>query len=211
MPKTTFNQQISDVIKSQSTSIDELKAIEPIMMENCKSAIRSFYNYYFATLVLIILWFLVNNSIISEIKIFDVNITNTAILILAIPCLSVIAYYLTITYMAFNQLIDAGLKLIHRRLYPNIGETPLLELLIYPSFIELESVKVRLKDGLLSGLGFLLIAIGFAFTPILLNAIICYKLIMLYHNSWLIIIPIILSLIVLKTFLDIIFYIKQVQ
>jgi len=211
MKKTTFNQQISTAINNEATSLEELKAIEPIMMENCKSAIRSFYNFYFATLVLIILWFLVNNSIVSEIKVFEVNIANRTILTIALPCLAVVSYYMTISYMAFNQLIDAGLKLIHKRLYPNIGETPLLELLIYPSFIELESIKVRLKDGCLSGLGFLLIAVGFIFTPIILNIIICFKLIMIYYTNWLWFVPIILSLFVLKTFFDIIFYIRQVQ
>ncbi|MEL1247435.1 hypothetical protein [Flavobacterium helocola] len=157
MEYPNFNKQLLNTLENGKTTIEELKAIEPIMIENCKSSIKLMYNYYFATIVLAILWFLIDKSIVSEVKILDVTVNNKQILLLSIPFLSIICYYFTISYMAFNQLIDAGLKLIQSKLYPNISEGSIMELLIYPSLIELESIKVRLSnDSLWSNLGFIL-------------------------------------------------------
>ena len=211
MKKSTFNKQISTVIFNENTPLEELRSIEPAMIENCKSAIKAFHNFYFLSLVLMILWFLIRNSLVSEIKLFDISISNRTILIIAIPFVSVISYYLTITYMAFNQLIDAGLKSIQKRLYPTISKTPLIALLTYPSFIELESIKMRLSEGTLSRIGFLLVALSFLFAPIFLNGLICILLMMELYARWLILFPVAFLLVIIKTFINILFYIKQVQ
>jgi len=209
MEYPNFNKQLLNTLENGKTTIEELKAIEPIMIENCKSSIKLMYNYYFATIVLAILWFLIDKSIVSEVKILDVTVNNKQILLLSIPFLSIICYYFTISYMAFNQLIDAGLKLIQRKLYPNISEGSIMELLIYPSLIELESIKVRLSnDSLWSNLGFIFISFLFLFTPLILNGVICWSL---FFNTWTpIFFPIIYILIMGKIILNIIFYIRQV-
>lgn len=212
MKSLNFNQQVIKTIQNEKTSIEELKSIEPILIENCKSSVRLFYNYYFFTFLIIIIWFLINNSIISEVKVFDVTINNRKILLLSLPFISTATYYITISYLAFNQLIDAGLKEIQRKIYPSIGESSLLELMIYPSLIELESIKVRLSnDSFISTLGFIIISLSFIFLPIVLNSIICYNLLIMLRSTYLIIFPIIYSLIILKTIKNFIFYFKQVQ
>jgi hypothetical protein len=209
MEYPNFNKQILNTLENGKTTVDELKAIEPIMIENCKSSIKLMYSYYFATIVLAILWFLVDKSIVTEVNVLDVAINNKQILLLSIPFLSITCYYFTISYMAFNQLIDAGLKQIQRKLYPNISESSMMELLIYPSLIELESIKVRLSnDSLLSNLGFIFISFLFLFAPLILNGVICWNLL---FNTWTpIIFPIIYILIIGKIVSNVMFYIKQV-
>ncbi|MFT6638746.1 MAG: hypothetical protein ACJAYP_001332 [Flavobacterium sp.] len=205
-----FNSQIFNTIENGKTTIEELKAIEPILIENCKSSIKQMYNYYFITIVLIIIWFLIDNSIISEINLFNVDVKNKDVLSIGIPFLSIVCYYFTITYMAFNQLIDAGLKQIQKQIYPNIGDSSMMELLIYPSLIELENIKVRLSnDSLLSTIGFIIVSCLFLFLPIIVNGIICYKL--LVSESVSIWFPLFYFLILIKIFLNIVFYIRQVR
>lgn len=207
---SNFNTQVYNTVNNAKTTFEELKAIEPILIENCKTSSKQTYNFYFITLVLILIWFLVDTSIITKIKLFDADISNHEVLIVGIPFLSIISFYLTITYLAFNQLIDTGLKEIQKKLYPNIGESAILELTIYPSLIELESIKMRLSnDSFLNTVGFLFVAFVFIFLPVGLNGIICYKLFMNdMVSSWF---PIIYSLILIKIILNIIFYIRQVQ
>jgi len=210
MKNTNFNTQISNTINNEKTTIDELKAIEPILLENCKASVKQMYLYYFITLVLMVIWFLVDNIIITEIKLFDVTLNNRKILLIGVPFLSIICYYFSITYMAFNQLIDTGLKQIQQKIYPNISQSLILELTIFPSLIELESIKMRLSnDSVLSSTGFIFIAVLFMFFPLIINGIICYKL---FNNDcvsfWF---PLIFSLILLKIFSNIIFYFRQVQ
>lgn len=210
MKNTNFNTQISNTINNEKTTIDELKAIEPILLENCKASVKQMYLYYFITLVLMVIWFLVDNVIITEIKLFEVTLNNRKILLIGVPFLSIICYYFSITYMAFNQLIDAGLKQIQQKIYPNISQSSILELTIFPSLIELESIKMRLSnDSVLSSTGFIFIAVLFMFFPLIINGIICYKL---FNNDcvsfWF---PLIFSLILLKIFSNIIFYFRQVQ
>ncbi len=210
MKKPNFNTQVSNTINNGETTTEELKAIEPILLENCKTSIKQMYTYYFISLVLIFIWFLVDNSIITEIKLFDVNLNNKQILTIGIPFLAIVCYYFSITYMAFNQLIDAGLKQIQRKLYPNISKSSLLELTIFPSLIELESIKMRLSnESFLSTTGFILISLLFMFLPLAINGIICYKLFI--NNSVSSCFPIIYSLILVKIFCNIIFYFRQVQ
>lgn len=210
MKRPNFNTQVSNTINNGKTTLEELRAIEPILMENCKTSIKQMYTYYFITLVLIFIWFLVDNSIVTEIKLFDVNLSNKKILICGIPFLAIVCYYFSITYMAFNQLIDAGLKQVQEKIYPNIGKSSLLELTIFPSLIELESVKMRLSDeSLLSTTGFLFISILFIFFPLVINSVICYRLfINEYVSFWF---PLIYSLILVKIFYNIIFFFRQVQ
>lgn len=212
MQKPNFNNQILTIINNPETSIDDLKAIEPIMRENCNSSIKQFYNYYLFTIILIIIWFLINNSVISEVKLFDMQINNVKILLLTIPLISILCYYLTISYLAFNQIIDAGLKKINEKIYPSISKTSLLELIVYPSFIELESIKVRLSnESFMSTMGFLFISLVLIFFPIIANSWICIILIKMYYNSWLILLPIFYSLIIYKIIKNLVFYFKQVQ
>lgn len=210
MKNPNFNTQLNNTINNGKTTIDELKAIEPILIENCKSSVKQMYTYYFITLVLMIIWFLIDNAIITEIKLFDVNLNNRKFLIIGIPFLSVICYYFSITYMAFNQLIDAGLKQIQQEIYPNISQSSILELTIFPSLIELESIKMRLSnDSFLSTTGFIFISVLFIFLPLIVNGIICYKLCYTdFVSFWF---PLIYSLILLKIFCNVIFYFRQVQ
>jgi len=210
MKNPNFNTQVFNTVNNGKTTIDELKAIEPILIENCKASIKQMYLYYFITLVLMIIWFLIDNAIITEVKLFDVNLNNRKILLIGVPFLSVICYYFTITYMAFNQLIDAGLKQIQQKIYPNIAQSSILELTIFPSLIELESIKMRLSnDTFISTTGFIFISLLFMFLPLIINGIICYNL---FNNDcvsfWF---PLIFSLILLKVFFNIIFYFRQVQ
>lgn len=210
MKQTNFNKQISNALQIGNITNEELKAIEPIVIENCKSSIKLMYNYYFVTIVLVILWFLVYNSIVSEVKLFDVSVKNKQILLLSIPFLSIVCYYFTISYLAFNQLTDAGLKQIQKRIYPNISECSILELVIYPSIIELESIKVRLSnDSGWSTFGFLIVSFLFLFLPIIMNGIICWNLIFNVNTS--IFFPFIYILILVKIVSNIVFYFKQVQ
>ncbi|MHC0443420.1 hypothetical protein [Flavobacterium sp. 3-210] len=212
MKQPNFNSQIINTINNRKTTIEELKAIEPILIENCKTSIKLMYNYYFITLVLIIIWFLIDNSIISEVKVLDLSINNRQILILSIPFLAIVSNYITVSYMAFNQLIDAGLKEIQSKIYPNISSGSMLELLIYPSLIELESIKMRLSNNsLISGFGFILIAVTFMLLPIVLNGIICYKLFAFLLNSRYILLPIVYILILFKIISNLFFYFKQFQ
>jgi hypothetical protein len=212
MGQPNFNSQIINTINNEKTTIEELKAIEPILIENCKTSIKLMYSYYFITLVFTTIWFLIDNSIISEVKVLDVSINNRKILMIAIPFISIASNYITISYMAFNQLIDAGLKEIQRKIYPNISNGSILELLIYPSLIELESIKMRLSNNsLLSNLGFILISITFLFLPIILNVIICYNLYFNFKNSFYILFPILYFLILFKIISNVIFYFRQVQ
>ena len=210
MKYPSFNDQVFNTINNEETTLEELKAIEPILIENCKSSIKQMYTYYFVTLILIITWFLIDNSIIKEIKIFEVNLNDEKTLKVGIPFLSITCYYFTITYMAFNQLIDTGLKQIQNKIYPNLSKSSILELTIYPSLIELESIKLRLSNNsFTSTIGFLLIVFAFIFIPIVLNGIICYKL---YTNDSISIwFPIIYSLVLIKIVLNFIFYFRQVQ
>lgn len=210
MKNPNFNTQVSNTINNVETTLDELKAIEPILIENCKSSVKQMYTYYFITLVLMFIWFLVDSAIITEIKLFDVNLNNRKILIIGIPFLSVVCYYFSITYMAFNQLIDAGLKQIQQKIYPNIGQSSLLELTIFPSLIELESIKVRLSNrSFISTAGFIFISISFMLLPLVVNGIICYRL---FSNDfvsfWF---PFVYTLILIKIFCNVIFYFRQVQ
>ncbi len=209
MKQPNFNKQLLNTIENEKTTLEELQAIEPILLENCKSSIKQMYNYYFFTIVLCFIWFLVDNSIISKIELLNINLDNKKLLLIGIPFLSISCYYFTITYMAFNQLIDAGLKQIHRKIYKNIGESSIMELVIYPSLIELEGIKVRLSnDNWRSSLGFIFISIIFIFLPILLNGFICYKLFTeIAISIWF---PIVYTLILLKIISNIIFYIRQV-
>jgi hypothetical protein len=210
MKYPNFNTQVFNTINNGNTTLEELKAIEPMLIENCKSSIKQMYNYYFITLVLIIIWFLIDNSIITEIKFLDINLNNKEILTVGIPFLSVACYYFTITYMAFNQLIDVGLKQIQNKLYPNLGKSSVLELTIYPSLIELETIKMRLSnDSFVSTTGYIFVVFAFIFLPIVMNGIICYKLFI--NDSVSIWFPIIYSLILLKIVLNFVFYFRQVQ
>lgn len=210
MKRPNFNKQIINTLENGKTTNEELIAIEPIMIENCKSSIKLMYNYYFASIVLIILWFLIDNSIVSEVTLFDVNVKNKQILLLSIPFLSIVCYYFTISYLAYNQLIDAGLKQIHKKLYPNISESSILDLVIYPSLIELESIKVRLSnDSGWSTFGFLTVSFLFLFLPIIMNGIVCWNLI--FSIDTLIFFPIFYILILVKIVSNIVFYFKQVQ
>ncbi len=210
MKHPNFNTQVHNTINNGKTTLDELKAIEPILIENCKSSIKQMYTYYFICLVLMIIWFLVDNSIITEIKLFDVNLNNKKILIIGIPFLSVVCYYFSITYMAFNQLIDSGLKQIQQKIYPNISQSSILELTIFPSLIELESIKMRLSnDSFISTTGFIFISLLFMFLPFVINGMICYNLFI--NNSVSFWFPIIYLLILIKIFFNIIFYFRQVQ
>ena len=116
--------------------------------------------------------------------------------------------------MAFNQLIDAGLKQIQEKIYPNIGKSSILELTIFPSLIELESIKMRLSEEsllrtILSTTGFILISVLFIFLPLVINSVICYELFINEDVSfWY---PLIYSLILVKIFCNIIFFFCQVQ
>ena len=145
---------------------------------------------------------------------FDVNLKNKKILIIGIPFLAIVCYYFSITYMAFNQLIDAGLKQIQEKIYPNIGKSSILELTIFPSLIELESIKMRLSEEsllrtILSTTGFILISVLFIFLPLVINSVICYELFINEDVSfWY---PLIYSLILVKIFCNIIFFFCQVQ
>lgn len=205
-----FNTQVYNVINNKATTLDELKAIEPILIENCNSSVKQMYAYYFITLVLIFVWFLVDNAIITEVKLFDLSLNNKKMLIIGIPFLSICCCYFTITYMAFNELIDTGLKQIQRKIYPNLGDSSLLELTIYPSLIELESMKMRLSnDSILSSIGFLFITFIFMFLPIILNCIICCKLFV--NDLVLYWFPLGYTLLLLKTVSNIVFYFRQVQ
>ncbi|MEQ3690914.1 MAG: hypothetical protein ABNG98_05300, partial [Flavobacterium sp.] len=86
----------------------------------------------------------------------------------------------------------------------------MMELLIYPSLIELENIKVRLSnDSLLSTIGFIIVSCLFLFLPIIVNGIICYKL--LVSESVSIWFPLFYFLILIKIFLNIVFYIRQVR
>lgn len=210
MKYPNFNSQIVNTIENGKTTLEELKAIEPILIENCKSSIKQMYSYYFITIIITMIWFLLDNSVITGIKVFDVDFKNGELLIIIIPFLSISCYYFTITYMAFNQLIDAGLKQIQKKIYPNLGKSSILELAIYPSLIELESIKMRLsRDSFISTTGFLFITFLFLFIPIIANGYICFKL---FLNSaislWF---PLVYSLILVKIILNIIFYFRQVQ
>lgn len=210
MKQPNFNTQVSNIINNGETTTEELKAIEPILIENCKTSIKQMYTYYFITLVLLFMWFLVDNSIITEIKLFDVNLNNKHILTIGIPFLVIVCYYFSVKYIAFNQLIDAGLKQIQKRIYPNLSKSSLLELTIFPSLIELESIKMRLSnESFLSTIGFILISLLFLFLPLVLNGIICYKLFI--NESVSLWFPIIYCLILVKIFCNIIFYFRQVQ
>lgn len=209
MKQPNFNKQIFNTIENEKTTLEELKAIEPILIENCKSSIKQMYNYYLFTIILTFIWFLIDNSIISEIEVININLNNKRLLIIGIPFLSISCYYFTITYMAFNQLIDDGLKQIQKKIYKNIGDSSIMELLIYPSLIELESIKVRLSnDSLRSTVGFIFISLTFLFLPIIVNGIICYKLFI--DNTVSIWFPLTYSLILIKIISNIIFYIRQV-
>lgn len=209
MKQPNFNKQIFNTIENEKTTLEELKAIEPILIENCKSSIKQMYNYYFFTIILIFIWFLIDNSIISEIEVININLNNKKLLLIGIPFLSISCYYFTITYMAFNQLIDDGLKQIQKKIYKNIGDSSIMELLIYPSLIELESIKVRLSnDSMRSTVGFIFISLTFLFLPIIVNGIICYKLFI--DNTVSIWFPLTYSLILIKIISNIIFYIRQV-
>lgn len=210
MKQPNFNTEVFNTINNGKTTLEELKAIEPILIENCKSSVKQMYNYYFITILLIIIWFLIDNSIINEIKIFDINLNNKKILAVGIPFLSIACYYFTMTYMAFNQLIDSGLKQIQNKLYPNLADSSVMELAIYPSIIELESIKVRLSnDSFISSIGFIFVVFAFIFIPIIMNGIICYKLFI--DDSVSMWFPIIYSLILIKIVLNFIFYLRQVQ
>ncbi|RKR11951.1 hypothetical protein C8C83_3710 [Flavobacterium sp. 90] len=212
MKQPNFNSQIINTINNEKTTIEELKAIEPILNENYKASSKLMYTYYFITLVLSIIWFLIDNSIISEVKVFDLSIDNRQILMLAIPFIAIASNYITISYMAFNQLIDSGLRAIHSKIYPNISEESIAELLIHPSLIELETIKLRLSnDSFFSSLGFLFIAIIFGLLPIILNGIICYKLYFYFKNSAYIFLTILYILILFKIITNLIFYFRQVQ
>ncbi|KAF2336152.1 hypothetical protein [Flavobacterium daemonense] len=205
-----FNTQVYNTINNNETTLEELKAIEPILIENCKSSIKQMYTFYFTTVVLIFIWFLVDCSIIKEINFLDVNLKNKKVLLVGISFLSVICYYFTITYMAFNQLIDAGLKQIQYKIYPNLSKSSILELTIYPSLIELESIKARLSnDSFLSTAGFIFVSILFMFLPLIANGVICYKL--FFSNSISCWFPILYLFILIKIFCNIIFYFHQVQ
>lgn len=209
MKQPNFNKQIFNTIENKKTTLEELKAIEPILIENCKSSIKQMYNYYFFTIILIFIWFLIDNSIISEIEVININLNNKRLLLIGIPFLSISCYYFTITYMAFNQLIDDGLKQIQKKIYKNIGDSSIMELLIYPSLIELESIKVRLSnDSMRSTVGFIFISLTFLFLPIIANGIICYKLFI--DSTVSIWFPLTYSLILIKIISNIIFYIRQV-
>lgn len=210
MKHPNFNSQVYNTIHNGKTTLDELKSIEPILIENCKSSIKQMYTYYFITLIFIIIWFLIDNSIINEIKLFDVSLNNKKILNIGIPFLSVICYYFTITYLAFNQLIDTGLKQIQEKIYPNLAKSSILELTIFPSLIELESIKMRLtNDSFLNLTGFILISCLFIFLPLIANGIICYNL--LINGSVSYWFPLIYALILVKILFNIIFYFRQVQ
>lgn len=209
MKNPNFNQQIINTIENENTTIEELKAIEPILIENCKSSIKQMYNYYFFSILLVFIWFLIDNSIISEVEFLNINFNNKKILMIGIPFLSITCYYFTISYLAFNQLIDAGLKQIQRKIYPNIGKSSIMELLIYPSLIELENIKVRLSnDSMLSSAGFIIISLAFLSLPIAMNSIVCYKLFIDESiSTWF---PVIYFLILFKIMSNIVFYIRQV-
>jgi hypothetical protein len=205
-----FNAQVYNTINKSETTLEELKAIEPILIENCKSSIKQMYIYYFTSVVLVFIWFLVDRSIITEVKFFDVTLKNKKILLVGISFLSVVCYYFTITYMAFNQLIDSGLKQIQQKIYPNLSESSILELTIYPSIIELESIKMRLSnDSFFSTIGFIFVSLLFMFLPLIVNGIICYKLFLIDSISYWF--PVLCSLILIKIFSNIIFYFRQVQ
>jgi len=207
MIQPNYNQQLKNIIDNPDTSIDDLKAIEPIMRDNLNLSVKLFFNYYFVTIVLIVIWLLISNSIIKEIKLFDINISNKKILLFCIPFISIITTYLMISYMAFYQLIDMGMKRIHTKLYKTISETSIMELVNYPSFIELEGLKLRLgSESLMSTLGFLFISITFIFVPIAVNMFICIELIKKYSNSWFYFLPIIYLFILLKIIKNLYFY-----
>ena len=209
MKQPNFSKQIFNTIENEKTTLEELKAIEPILIENCKSSIKQMYTYYLFTIILIFIWFLIDNSIVSEIEVLNINLNNKELLLVGIPFLSVSCYYFTIAYMAFNQLIDEGLKQIQRKIYNNIGDSSLMELLLYPSLIELESIKVRLSnDSLRSRIGFIFISLTFLFLPVIVNGVICCKL--FFCSSVSIWFPLTYSLILIKTISNTIFYIRQV-
>lgn len=211
MKQPNFKLQIIETINNEKTTKEELKSIEPILLENYMTSSKLMYTYYFITIVLAIIWFLIENSVITEVKVFDLSINNRQILMLAIPFIAIASNYITISYMAFNQLIDSGLKEVQRKIYPNISEGSIAELLIYPSLIELETIKMRLSNNsFLSCLGFLFIAIIFAFLPIVLNSIICYKLYFHFKDSSYLFLTILYDLILLKILTNLIFYFKQV-
>jgi hypothetical protein len=209
MKQPNFNKQIFNTIENEKTTFEELKAIEPILIENCKSSIKQMYNYYLFTIILTFIWFLIDNSIISEIEVININLNNKKLLLIGIPFLSISCFYFTITYMAFNQLIDAGLKQVQRKIYKNIGDSAIMELVIYPSLIELESIKVRLtNNNWRSTIGFIFISLTFLFLPIIVNGIICYKL--FNDNTVSFWFPLIYTIILTKIISNIIFYIRQV-
>lgn len=210
MKETTFNQKIHNTINNGETTLEELKEIEPILIENCRSSIKLMYNFYFITLVLVSVWFLIYNSIITEVKVMDVQINNKKILLFGIPLISIVVYYITMSYMTFNQLIDSALKQIQKKLYPNISNGSIMEMLIYPSLIELESIRLRLtKESFWDITQFLLISLAFVFVPIILNGIICYHLILDFYTSDLIWFPIIYSFLLIKIITNFFFILNK--
>ena len=205
-----FNQKIFKTLNNDKITIEEMKAIEPIIIENCKTSVKLMYNYYFLTIVLITIWFLIESSIISKVTIFNVDIDNKKFILFFLPFVSIATYYISVSYMGFNQLSDAGLKQIQAKLYPNIHEPSILDIMIYPSIIELETIKVRLsKDSLISSLWFLIVSFTFLSFPLLMNGVICWKL--MFNDCSMIFFPVVYTLIMIKIIFDIVFYIKQVQ
>lgn len=208
--KLNFNDKLNKIIENKDTNIEELKSIESSLRENLNLSVKNFHNYFFASIILIVIWFLVNNSILDNVEVFNMKINNTKVLLISIPFISSITNYLMISYLASYQMIDIVIKKIETRIYPSICGSALIEFVSYPSFIEIESMKVRLSnESLMSGLSLIFISLILMATPFVCNFYIIYKLIDFSVFSWYTILPLIYALINLKSLKNLIFYIKQ--
>jgi hypothetical protein len=206
-----LQNQISKIIDEDNAPIEELKAIEPILREHMNKCVADFYKSYFFTIAIIIIWFLINNSIINELEVMNIKINNQNILLLSLPLIAAIMFYRANSLFVVYQLIDSALKSIYVKIFPNFGSTTLVYFLEFPSFVTLEDVKTDLakNKSFFNMLGFLISIFILNFLPIIIIGIISVKLINIFWFSWFLIFPFLTVLLLLKICFDISFGFKQ--
>ena len=210
MKKNNYIKNISELLNNNTIDKDDLNSIESIINDNYRSSIKLFYNYYFTSIVTILIWILIKNSLINEIKIFDIQVTNKNILLITLPVFSCGCYYLSITYILFNQFYDAGLKLIYKKKYKVIGDTEVIKLMVYPSIFEFEYLKSEIKkNSIWSSLYFLLITSFIIITPLLVLLYISFK-IFCYYKLYFIVSSVICFLLIARILHNIIVLIRNI-
>ena len=185
-----LKQQLKEIISSENLSLDELKEIEPIFRENAYVCAKQFFRSFLITALLIIVWFLIQNSIISNVTVLDLSIDNKSILQLSIPLIALITCYHTNASYNLYQEIDVALKTIYTKIFPHFGNSSLVYFLDFPSFSTLENMRADLgNDKFFSNVGFYFMSVILLLLPILILIGILIALTAFYWGSWLVLLP----------------------